>query len=253
MQLRAVGTFVFLVLTAAAGRPAAGAGFELTYQLQSGFNATEVQLLTTAYQRAETVWETVLTGYAPGVNMGPVVINIYPTTGGLAAAIVGGSSTQGGFTYSTSGSIFVNVDEIENFAAWPGVTSGPCLVPGTGLNYLDELLVHETGHVLGVGTQWAPNGVYVNNTFQYTGAHGLKAKQDLAQNQGTLIRDNSNDPAKMIEFMSNERGTEPADQKRQIAFANCKAVSVLSAGARLCCNVARRLSNSPSSCLSQAS
>jgi hypothetical protein len=71
--------------------------------------------------------------------------------------------------------VFVNVNEIENFAAWQGVASGPCLVPGNGLNFLDELLAHETGHVLGVGTLWEANGVYMNNTFQYTGAHALAA------------------------------------------------------------------------------
>jgi hypothetical protein len=173
MRFLAIGAVALLWLAALGARPAAG--FDLAFSIQSGFDANEVQLLTAATAQVERMWETVLTGYAPGVSVGPVVINVFPTTSGLAAAFVGGTTFQGGFVYSTGGGMIVNVNEIENFAAWPGVTSGPCLVAGTGLNYLDELLAHETGHVLGVGTLWDSNEAYVPGTFQYTGAHGLAA------------------------------------------------------------------------------
>jgi hypothetical protein len=75
---------------------------------------------------------------------------------------------QGGLFLSTGGDIYININEIENFANWQG--------PGAnGLNFIDELLAHETGHVLGIGTLWTSNGVYQNNSFHYTGQYGLAA------------------------------------------------------------------------------
>jgi hypothetical protein len=84
---------------------------------------------------------------------------------------------QGGFHVTTSGFININVNEIENFANWQGVPGPPTFKPPTNLNYIDELLAHEVGHVLGVGTLWASNGVYNGGTFQYTGQYGLAAYQ----------------------------------------------------------------------------
>jgi hypothetical protein len=112
----------------------------------------------------------VLTGYQPGIVIESVPITINPTNTGLASANFSGAITQGGFMLSTSGFININTLEIENFANWQGVGAN-------GLNFIDELLAHEVGHVLGVGTQWVNNGVYESNTFHYTGAHGLAAYQ----------------------------------------------------------------------------
>lgn len=134
------------------------------------FNANELNILNAALVRVERMWETVLTGYQPGISIASVPITVHPTTSGLAAANYSSATTQGGFTLATSGFMNVNINEIENFANWQGVGAN-------GRNYIDELLAHEVGHVLGVGTLWVSNGVYSTNTFQYTGAHGLAAYQ----------------------------------------------------------------------------
>jgi hypothetical protein len=132
------------------------------------FNATEIAILNEALPRVERMWETVLTGYQPGIVIGSVPISVNPTTGGLASANFGSTTLQGGFRLATSGFVNININEIENFANWQGQGAN-------GRNYIDELLAHEVGHVLGVGTLWDDNNVYVNNTFQYTGQHGLAA------------------------------------------------------------------------------
>ena len=149
------------------------AAFDLQFSIPNPgnqFDANELNILNAALLRVERMWETVITGYQPGISVGAIPITINPTTQGLAAANYSGTTVQGGFTLTTSGFVNVNVNEIENFANWQGVGAN-------GRNYIDELLAHEVGHVLGVGTLWVSNSVYVSNTFQYAGAHGLAAYQ----------------------------------------------------------------------------
>lgn len=147
--------------------------FDLQFTISNSggeFDANELNILNAALVRVERMWETVITGYQPGINISSVPITVYATTSGLAAANFSGSTNQGGFTLATSGFMNININEIENFANWQGVGAN-------GRNYIDELLAHEVGHVLGVGTLWVSNGVYTTNTFQYTGAHGVAAYQ----------------------------------------------------------------------------
>jgi hypothetical protein len=156
---------------ASIARPAIAFNLQLSINNGAGlFNATELAILNEALPRVERMWETVLTGYQPGISIASVPISINPVTSGLAAANFSGTVFQGGFRVTTSGFINININEIENFANWQG--------PGAnGLNFIDELLAHEAGHVLGIGTLWDDNGHYVSNSFQYTGQYGLAAYQ----------------------------------------------------------------------------
>lgn len=166
-----------LLLTAAlvAARPAPCAAFDLQFFIPNNnpsvqFTQVELDILNEALPRVERMWETVITGYRPGISIASVPITINATTSGLAAANFSGTIDQGGFRLTTSGFININVNEIENFQNWQGHGAN-------GLNFIDELLAHETGHVLGVGTLWDDNSVYVNNTFQFTGQYGVAAYQ----------------------------------------------------------------------------
>lgn len=164
--------FALLLLLALNGLPRAAA-FDLQFSIPNPgnqFDANELNILNAALLRVERMWETVITGYQPGISVPTVPIEIRPTTGGLAAAKYLTTSVQGGFALATSGFVDINVNEIENFANWQGVGAN-------GRNYIDELLAHEVGHVLGVGTLWISNGDYVSNTFQYAGVHGTAAYQ----------------------------------------------------------------------------
>jgi hypothetical protein len=151
---------------------ASARGLDLTFSISSpgSFTASQLAILNQALTHVEGMWETVITGYQPGMSVGSVPISIFPTTSGLASASYSGTTFQGGFTLSTSGFVNINTLEIENFANWQG--------PGAnGLNFIDELLAHEVGHVLGIGTLWTTNHVYTFNSFQYTGQYGVAAYQ----------------------------------------------------------------------------
>jgi hypothetical protein len=162
-------------LLASSAPPAAAFDLQFSISDPGGvFNAAELAILNDALVRVERMWETVITGYQPGINIAAVPISVQPVTSGLAAANFIGTTQQGGFRLATSGFININVNEIENFESWQGIVTNPAF---TGLNFVDELLAHETGHVLGVGTLWDDNALYVNNSFHYTGQHGLAAYQ----------------------------------------------------------------------------
>ena len=162
---------LLLVALAFDGLPQAAA-FDLQISIPSpgSFDAKELSILYASKARVARLVETVTTGNRPSINVSCVPSRIRPTTGGLAAANFLTTSVQGGFTLATSGFVNINVNEIENFANWQGVGAN-------GRNYIDELLAHEVGHVLGIGTLWATNGAYVSNTFQYIGAYGTAAYQ----------------------------------------------------------------------------
>ena len=171
--MRQFRIFLLFAATVAAWGPPRLMAFDVQFSIvDSGgqFTTNERDILDAALARAERMWETVITGYQPTIIIGSIPISIYPTTTGLAAATYSTPTYQGGFTLATQGFININVNEIENFANWQGVGAN-------GRNYIDELLAHEVGHVLGVGTLWVGNGVYETNTFHYTGVYGLAAYQ----------------------------------------------------------------------------
>jgi hypothetical protein len=169
-------TWLTAVLAMAGTASAVRADFDIQFSIPSpgSFTPEELTILNDALARVENMWEGVLTGYQAGIDVPSLAISVHPSTSGLASASYSGSVFAGGFYVATSGFININVNEIENFANWQGVPGPPTFKPPTNLNYIDELLAHEVGHVLGVGTLWSSNGVY-NGNYQYTGQHGLAA------------------------------------------------------------------------------
>jgi len=147
------------------------ANFDLAFQVENTggmFTPNMLTILNAGLAQAERMWETVLTGYGAPGGPASVVIHVWPTTSGLASASYNDLANVGGFVVAAGGDIYMNVNEIENFANWQG--------PGAnGLNFIDELMAHEIGHVLGIGTLWISNGVYISDTFRYTGQYGLAA------------------------------------------------------------------------------
>ena len=141
------------------GGSKAPAAFNITYTIgnPAQYTASQLNHLNAALAQSKAMWENVITGYQPGVTVTNLPIAINAVTTGLASASFSGSVFQGGFRVPTSGFINMNINEIENFASWQGIVVAPVT---TGRNYLDELLAHETGHVLGIGTTWQQNGVY---------------------------------------------------------------------------------------------
>jgi hypothetical protein len=157
--------------------------FDLTFEITSpgSFTSNQMAIVQQALGRVEGMWETMLTGYQAGLTLGPVHIFIQPTTVGLASASYSSTTFHEGYTIATSGFVNINTLQIEPFANWQGDEPN-------GLNFIDELLAHEVGHVLGIGTLWTTNNVYQFNTFQYTGPHG-KAAYQAEFNQSTAYWD----------------------------------------------------------------
>ena len=154
------------------------AAFDLQFTVNpSGFNATQLAVLQDSLDDAEALWESVITGYQPGISLTGISISVIQGSS-FADALVTNNTSQGGYRLSTSGRVRVNAGVIDAFGSWNG-TPGPVNPDPNflGLNYVDDLLAHEIGHVLGIGTQWTSNGVYVPATGRYTGQHGVAAYQ----------------------------------------------------------------------------
>ena len=158
----------------------AAAQFDMVVTISNptSFTPVQLQILEKAVDRAEFAWERVITGYQPGINITQMPISIFGQTSGFANASVTGSTNQGGYNLSTSGRVNINrliLEEFSNFEVDEEVAE----FPGQRANVIDELVAHEIGHVLGIGTKWSQiqNGVrpYTNGTGRYVGEHGLRA------------------------------------------------------------------------------
>lgn len=155
-------------LSAACASPRlASAQFDLQFTItsQSVYTATQLAILQEAADEAERVLESLILGYQPGINLTTLPIDIRPVTTGLGAANGIDRLTAGGFTVFTNGFMNINRLALEDFSDFNG----------TGTNVIDELIIHEVGHVLGIGTLWVENGVYINNSGEYTGEFGVRA------------------------------------------------------------------------------
>jgi hypothetical protein len=109
----------------------------------------------------------VIVGYVPGITQTTLPfsarkLGLDGSGGILGQAGPTGSVTEGGFVISTGGTMIIDAADI-------GQLSGD--------GQLMDVIVHEIGHILGIGTLWVDNGLYVNNSGQYTGNFGLQAYQ----------------------------------------------------------------------------
>ena len=132
------------------------------------------------FSQAEVIWEGVITGYQdPGANLtldidaegAPIdgVGGILGSAGPTFGRLISGSS----FFVATHGEMTFDSADLANME-----TSG----------VLDEVIMHEMGHVIGFGTLWSASDwtggsittaqeVYTSGSGQYTGADGLAAYQ----------------------------------------------------------------------------
>ena len=124
--------------------------FEITNPIPFGDNYTahQLQIFNEAVGHAEIMWETIITGYQPGISVSTVPIRIVGYHGGTSGSIATGSFTstvnQTGLYVATRGGISPNVDQIEPYADWQGHGAN-------ALNFIDEIIAHETGHVCDLG------------------------------------------------------------------------------------------------------
>ncbi|MDZ4657256.1 MAG: hypothetical protein SH868_06710 [Bythopirellula sp.] len=164
-----------LLMLCAATFPARAA-FDLTLSVATpaAFTAPQLAELQSSLATAEALWESVITGYQPGINLAGITIDVNANSP-FAQANFPVTVVEAGFTLSTYASIGINPAVIDDYASWTGI--GPPIPNPAylGLNYLDDILAHEIGHVLGIGLLWEDNNLSVGGTGQYLGQHGVRA------------------------------------------------------------------------------
>lgn len=154
-----------VVLVATAGQ--SSAGLTINYNGPAQYQA--------AFNSAETTWESLLIGYkggvavnssqgssvSPGGTLTDVIINAtIETIDGVGGTLGSAGPTAVildnlGFTLATDGRMRFDTADVANLA-----TAGT----------LESVILHEMAHVLGFGTLWENNNVYVDGSGEFTGA-----------------------------------------------------------------------------------
>ena len=146
-----------------------------------------------AFDNAEARWEQIITGWTDGIN-------ITATTGGnpdynvgddlfslFIDANVSGIDGQGGVLGSAGPTELVNDGSV--ILASRGVmnfdTADIQNLADSGS--LEDVILHEMGHVLGIGTLWVTNGLYSNGSGTYLGANGLAQYQTKFNPNATSV------------------------------------------------------------------
>lgn len=163
--------------------PPAVTGFDI--QLQ--FNDTPTAAEALAFAEAEAVWESLIVGYlegdinsqivtievnlelidGPGDANGNILGSAGPTLVKTNAAVTALSPQ---FLYTDEGTMTFDTFDTADLA---------------NAGALDDVILHEMGHVLGIGTLWSSTGaiasatgrqeLYVDGSGDYTGTSGLAA------------------------------------------------------------------------------
>lgn len=167
---------LFCLLALIGGSSKVFADFDLTITIDGTLTPSQQTNLQNAVDAAESVWEGIVTGYQSGISLSGIDVTIVPTTAtGLADSQVTNTVTQGGFVLASAARIRVNPAAIDFWASWDGTGPTPPNTEFVGVNFLDDIMIHEMGHALGLGNLWTHNNLYNTGTGRYTGEHGLAA------------------------------------------------------------------------------
>lgn len=128
-----------------------------------------------AFDEAEVFWEGVLVNYRDGIGAITPTISASTYEGELGGVLGSAGPTfvtsRVGFTLTTAGNM--QFDELD--------------IPGLGDKF-NDVIRHEMGHVLGFGTLWVDNNVYVTGSGQYSGVNALATyKAEFNQPSATFI------------------------------------------------------------------
>ena len=144
--------------------PASGATNLFSITLDYSGNETYLPM----FQEAKAIWEQIIPSYINGNQSTASFsgITITATIGamdGFGNILGSAGPTWGG--YDDAGFLLASAGEMEFDEADVG-----------GLDsHFTTVILHEMGHVLGLGTLWTYNNLYVTGSGQYTGAAGLAA------------------------------------------------------------------------------
>ena len=143
------------------GARMASAGFFIDLGDISSMTASQ----QSAFNSAKATWENLITDYQPnsggltGLTIKASIMAIDGAGGILGqAGPTSGITAANGFTYATVGIMEFDSADVANLESNGSFTS---------------VILHEMAHVIGFGTLWTHNNVYVNNSGQFTGANAL--------------------------------------------------------------------------------
>jgi hypothetical protein len=140
-------------------------GYQITLNFTGGLTASQQAIFTAAAAR----WESVITGELPDVNSGGLIDDVRINASGTAIDGAGGilgSAGPSGFRSGTSlpyaGSMNFDTADLASLEA---------------AGRLNDVITHEMGHVLGVGTIWSARGMITGTvaagTSAFIGANAL--------------------------------------------------------------------------------
>ncbi len=152
----------------------AHAAFTINLSFLGGLTVSQQSIFNTA----KATWESLITGYQPGISITGVTISAEGAAIDGVGGILGSAGptfgvNQGGFLLATQGAMQFDSADL-----------GALETGGS----LSAVILHEMAHVLGFGTLWTQNGVYTNGTGQFTGANALAAyKTEFNQPLATFV------------------------------------------------------------------
>ncbi len=177
MLLRFSRFLCFFAMMLFIGIASARANFDLQITISNSatFSTSQLATVEAAIDYAENLWEGVLSGYQNNINVTQLAVTI--TSGSsFADARTTRTTMQGGFRLNTAGLIRINPGVVDIFASWDGSGPTPPNTEFQGVNYVDDILAHEVGHLLGISqSTWLANGIYQAGSGEYNGEHGLAA------------------------------------------------------------------------------
>lgn len=155
---------LFLILVSASLSSKAAINIVYDYGTTSG---ADIATYGSAFTEAKSFWETQLIGYRDSGFNAPTQILINIDLSEIDG--VGGILGSAGPTFGNFGGSFIETTEGDMTFDTADLNS----MVGNGI--FETVIRHEIGHVLGFGSLWTLNNVYLQGTGQYTGEAALAA------------------------------------------------------------------------------
>jgi hypothetical protein len=177
MKLITIKTLLFSTLLTSSSFATANSIFNIELNFTGGLTSSQQTTLT----RSANYWNDLVYGYNSKISteFSGFTINVGAADlGGRGGTLAQAGTSRifndltGGYTLSMGGTITFDIYDIGS------------------LEYKDTLFqtsAHEIGHILGIGSLWEENGLYIDNSGEYTGAAGLAAYQNEFDSTATFV------------------------------------------------------------------